>query len=286
MRQALSAARLVTDDENSQHRYLQEASRILSEIDVKMTPPHVGEKIYGMVSELSGNPDPFREQKKEQNRVAQQLLPWMRETLALAGDPLEMAVRLSIAGNVVDPGAQESFDLERSVMKAVDSEGSLESYPALREKVKGAGSILFIADNCGEVVFDRVLIETMLEMSDASITVAVRDKPIINDVTRTEAAEVGLDDFCRVISSGMEMPGTYLPRCSDEFLKIFESADLVIAKGQGNWETLEDCDRELFFLLQAKCRAVAEVYDCEVGQPLLIHKPAGSALQRRRGRAD
>ena len=271
LRQTLSAARLVASDDSFHHRCLQEAARILTRARMDMTPPEVGEEIYRMVREFSGEDDPFRGQKMRQNQVVEALLPWLREAVASAPDPLLMAVRLSIAGNAVDPGAQESFDLERSVMEAVGEEAGLEAYPALRERMAGAKSVLFTADNCGEIVFDRVLLETMLDAFDMEVVLAVRGAPIINDATEVEAREAGMDGLCEIISSGMEMPGTLLPRTTERFREEFSSADLVISKGQGNWETLEESDREIFFLFQAKCTAVARVNDCRVGQALLVH---------------
>ncbi|HEY5527163.1 MAG TPA: ARMT1-like domain-containing protein, partial [Candidatus Anoxymicrobiaceae bacterium] len=189
-----------------------------------------------------------------------------------ADDPLLMAVRLAIAGNTVDPGAQASFDLEKSVTEAILGERGLENFPAFAERLAGAKSVLVVADNSGEVVFDRVLIETMLDARDGEIevTVAVRAAPIINDVTAVEARDVGLDEMAKIISSGSEMPGTVVARSTPEFREAFDSADLVISKGQGNWETLEDSRREVFFMFQAKCPAVAAMNDCPEGALLLL----------------
>ena len=270
MRQTLAAARLVTDDGSFHHRCLREAALILTRAREDMTPPELGEEFYRMVRELSGEDDPFRMQKIRQNEVVEALLPWLRDTVASAPDQLLMAVRLSIAGNAVDPGSQESFDLERSVTEAVGGEAGLGAYPALREGLERAKSVLFIADNCGEIVFDRVLIETMLEGRHIEVTLAVRGAPIINDVTELEAREVGLEGLCSIISSGMEMPGTLLSRTTGRFREAFDGADLIVSKGQGNWETLEEGAREIFFLFQAKCSAVAAVNDCRVGQALLV----------------
>lgn len=273
MRQALSAARLVTDDEEFHHRCLLETAGILGRARRDMTPPEVGEEVYRMVRELSGTVDPFREQKRKQNETVLSLVPWLRETVASARDPLLMAVRLAIAGNAVDPGAQESFDLEKCVMEAIAEEAGLEAYPALREGLSRARTVLVIADNCGEIVFDRVLVEAIRELWQPDIMVAVRGGPIINDATELEAREVGMDRVATVISSGMEMPGTVVDRTTGRFREAFEAADIVISKGQGNWETLEDCGREVFFLLQAKCQAVAALNRCAEGQALLIRKP-------------
>lgn len=271
MRQALAAARLVSDDPEFHHEVMRNTAGLLSGAPRDMTPPEGGELFYRMIRERSGTDDPFREMKKQQNEVVARLLPWLRETVSAADDPLMMAVRLAIAGNAVDPGAQESFELETSVMEAVAGEAGLEAYGALSERLESAKRVLVVADNCGEIIFDRVLLETIRERRpDVEIVLAVRGGPIINDVTMVEARELGLGELCTVISSGLEIPGTVLDRASPEFREVFRDADLVISKGQGNWETLEDCEREVFFLFQAKCPAVAEMNGCPEGQPLLL----------------
>lgn len=274
MRQALGAARLVGGDEEYQHRCLQEAARLLAASERNITPPEAGEGLYAMIREMSGNDDPFAEMKRKQNEAVMAIVPWLRETIAGADDPLLMAVRLAIAGNTVDPGAQASFDLEKSVMEAVEGEGALEHFEAFAERLAGADNVLVVADNSGEIVFDLMLIETMREVrgEELDVVVAVRAAPIINDVTEAEARDVGLHEVARVISSGSEMPGTVLTRTTPEFREAFEAADLVISKGQGNWETLEDSEREVFFMFQAKCPAVAAYNDCEEGALLLLAK--------------
>jgi len=275
MRQALSAARLVSDDADFHHRCLREAAKLLAECPLDVTPPEAGEGLYRLVREMSGNADPFEAQKREQNEAVLDILPWLRETIAAADDPLLMAVRLAIAGNVVDPGAQASFDLETSVTEAVSGERGLEHFDAFVKRLADARSVLLVADNCGEVVFDMVLIETMQEVrrGELDVTVAVRSAPIINDVTEKEAREIGLGELAGILLSGSEMPGTVLARSTAEFRELFGSADLVISKGQGNWETLEDSTREVFFMFQAKCPAVALLNDCPQGS-LLLQKSA------------
>ncbi len=272
MRQALGAARLVGGDSEFQHQVLQEAAKLLAASERDITPPEAGEGLYALIREMSGNEDPFAEMKRQQNEAVLAIVPWLRETIAGADDPLLMAVRLAIAGNTVDPGAQASFDLEKSVMAAVEGEGALEHFEAFAERLAGADSVLMVADNSAEIVFDRVLIETMRELrsDELDVVVAVREAPIINDVTEAEARDVGIDKVARIISSGSQMPGTVLARSTPEFQEAFEDADLVISKGQGNWETLEDSEREVFFMFQAKCPAVAAYNDCEEGALLLL----------------
>jgi len=273
MRQALAACMLASDDVEFRHRAMRAASAHLADCPRDVTPPEAGEGVYRIIREMSGNPDPFAAQKRAQNEAVMEILPWLRETVAAADDPLLMAVRLAIAGNVVDPGAQASFDLEKSVLEATEGESELEYFGAFAGALALAQDVLLVADNCGEVVFDLVLIEAMKEAREGlEVTVAVRAGPIINDVTALEAREVGLDRVARIISSGSEMPGTLLERTTPEFQLAFESADLVISKGQGNWETLEESEREVFFMFQAKCPAVASVCACPEGTPLLLAK--------------
>lgn len=269
MRQALDASRLATGDCGIQLGCLRETARMLSSLPPGITPPEAGEYMYRMIRERAGVKDPYLQQKQEQNQLVSDLLPWLRKTVEDADDPLLVAARLAMAGNAIDPGAQHDFQLEKSVQKALCLEQEMSEYPLFRERLKAAGSILYIADNCGEVVFDRVLIETMYALGCAPVTLAVRAGPIINDVTMTEALQLGLDRLCRVISSGMHMPGTLPGRAEPGFREAFEKMDIVISKGQGNWETLEDCGREVFFLLQAKCEAVALINQVEVGTLLL-----------------
>jgi len=273
LRQALSAARLVCSEESLQVEVLRRAASVLAGAEAGLTPPEVGEKIYRIVREATGNPDPFKEQKRLQNENVISILPRIRRIVSEAKDPLLMALRLAAAGNAIDTGAQESYDLEESIIEAVRSGGKFETYEQFRLSFERAKDALVIADNCGEIVFDKVLIETMLQEKvkpEFKIYLAVRGGPIINDVTLEEAEDLGLSKVCEIVPTGMEMPGTILNRCDPVFLRLFESVDLVISKGQGNWETLEDVDREIYFLFQAKCETVARANNCKIGELLMV----------------
>jgi len=221
---------------------------------------------------MSGNPDPFRSEKDAQNEKALEILPWIEKTVTESKEPLLMAVRLSIAGNSIDLGAQESFEIEENLEKAVSEDRELGDFCRFSDAVSRAREILLIADNSGEIVFDRVLLETIRSQKggNVSLYLAVRGGPIINDVTEREARQCGMDRVAEIISTGMEMPGTVLSRCAPSFVELFWRADLVVSKGQGNWETLEGCGREVFFLFQAKCPVVARLNNCAEGDFLLI----------------
>ncbi len=273
LRQVLAAARLAGGDDFA-IACLKKASEILAQLPDGLTPPEMGEPIYRIVREISGIRDPFSLQKKRQNEVVLALYPWLEERVKDSDDPLLTAMKLAIAGNAVDTGAQESFNLMKSISDALEKEGRYEAYELFRSKLEDSKAILYVADNCGEIVFDKLFIETIIRRLGAvEIILAVRGGPIINDVTEAEAKDVGLGELCEIIPTGMWMPGTLLEKTTEAFKRHFERADLVISKGQGNWETLEETDREIFFLLQAKCPVVARINKCDEGNFLLLHKP-------------
>jgi uncharacterized protein with ATP-grasp and redox domains len=134
------------------------------------------------------------------------------------------------------------------------------------QAVEEAEDILYLTDNAGEVVFDRLLLE---QLPRKKVTVAVRGKPVINDATMEDAEYVGLAEVARIIDNGSDAPGTILSDCSDTFRRRFERADLIISKGQGNYETLADCPRPIYFLLQVKCPIIARDLNCQVGTAIL-----------------
>jgi uncharacterized protein with ATP-grasp and redox domains len=178
-----------------------------------------------------------------------------------AEDPLKTAVMLAITGNVIDFGANPQFRLEEEIQEVAQKEPTINHYEDLEDRLAHAREILYIGDNAGETVFDRVLIETL----GKPVTFVVREGPIINDATREDATKSGLDKVATVVSSGCDAPGTVLSRCTGEFLDHFERADLIISKGQGNYETLSGENRPIFHLLKAKCPVIAKDLGVEVG---------------------
>ncbi len=270
VRQALDATRFVTDDVSVHERVLREVLRAASAMDMRATPPEMGLRIHRAIRELTGVADPYREVKERFNRAALALYPELKERVAEADDPLEAAARLAIAGNIIDFGVQSTLD-EAEVAATIRSalaEPLVGSVEALRQAVERAGSILYLADNAGEIVCDRVLIE---ELPLDRVAVAVKGGPIINDATLADAEAAGLTGLVEVIDNGSDAPGTLLGTCSAAFRRRFEQADAVIAKGQANYETLSEADHDLFFLLKAKCAVIARDLACPVGSLVLRH---------------
>lgn len=266
LRQAYSTLKLITQDEEVQEALLKEIMGELAQYKGEDPPPKVSQIVYGTIAQRLGVTDPYRKKKQECNRMALELYPHLKEMVRKAPDPLLMGVKVAIAGNIIDFGVGRTFELETGeALEKLDL--VVSHYARFREDLERARRILYIGDNAGEIVFDRVLIE---EMEGKEVTFAVRSAPIINDVTLEDAKEVGMDQVARVIESGSRVPGTFLEESTPEFRALFFDADMVISKGQGNFETLEDAPRPIYFLFRAKCDVVAQLLGVEMGSTLLI----------------
>jgi len=252
--QALRAGRMATDDEQTLKHLLDELGTMLSHISLESTPPETGRLIYRMVREITGNPDPFRKLKRESTQQALALYPSLKRTIDESNDNLLTAIRIAIAGNVIDFGASATFDIDATIKEALEKDFASSDYIAFKRRLEESNTILYIGDNAGETVFDRLLIEQM----NKPVTYVVRETPVINDATTEDAVQAGLDQVATIVSSGTDAPGTILSMCSPEFRQILDRAEFIIAKGQGNYEGLSNENRLIFFLLMAKCRIIAD----------------------------
>ena len=220
---------------------------------------------------MTGVDDPYRAVKDRFNRMALDMLPELAAVVKQAADPLEMAVRSAIAGNVIDLGVNGEItedEARRCIQGALDEPfgGDVDAF---RQSVSMATNILYLADNAGEIVFDRLLID---QLPSVRLTLAVRGRPILNDATMADARAAGLCDLVNVIDNGSDAPGTVLGVCSEAFRQQFAEADLIIAKGQGNFETLSDGKADIYFLFKVKCPVIAR----HIGLPLGTHVLARS----------
>lgn len=233
---------------------------LLPQLDPQGTPAENSTLILRKVNELLDIEDPFHRAKMESNELALKLLPQLKEKIQQCNDPLFMSLKISVAGNIIDMGILKDFDVEASIQEAIVKNFARDDYESFQQKLKKAREILILGDNSGEIAFDRLLAEQLFEFG-IKVTYAVKDRPILNDATMEDAAFVGMTDQVRVISNGSGFLGTILEDCSEEFKLAYEKADLVISKGQANYESLEAFgkeDRRLYFLLRAKCEIVAE----------------------------
>jgi len=270
MRQALQAARFADIDEAGQKRILLSVMSALESMPDGASPPTMAREIHRLVREIGGNPDPYRTVKVSSTEHALTWYPVLRERIDAADDPLDMAIRLSIAGNIIDLGASVDYDLEESIDRVLSQPLAIDGTAELRRRLGEVSRVLYLGDNSGETVFDRLLIETM----DVPVTYVVRGAPTINDATRQEAIEAGLEAVAEIIDNGSDAPGTLLETTSPAFRERFDSAELILAKGQGNFESLSHVDAPIAFLLQAKCSVIAG--ELGVDEKSLIVKSPGN----------
>lgn len=262
IRQTLDAARHLNVEDATARDLLRRTLELLPQLDWDLPPPAIAREIHRSIRQLTGGPDPYLRAKLSETHLALELLPSIEGIVAASEDPFLSAVVFSIAGNAIDLGAKAPSDVDVKEMfhRALATPVDNAAVRRLESAVQDAERVLFLADNAGEIVFDRPLLE---KIGHQKVTVAVRGAPVINDATLDDAERSGITDRFRVISNGSDTPGTWLSDCSSAFLEHFEQADLVIAKGQGNYETLSDQPANLFFLFIAKCAAVAEALGVE-----------------------
>jgi uncharacterized protein with ATP-grasp and redox domains len=252
--QALRAGRIATDDERKIKRILDEIGIVLKDIPLESTPPETGRLIYEKVREITGNYDPYKEIKIEITHKALSLYHSLKQKVEQSDDSLLSAIRIAIAGNVIDFGVNRNFDIEKEIHEALEKDFAIYDYTKFKECLDKADEILYIGDNAGESVFDRILIEELKK----PVIYVVRDEPVINDVTYEDAILAGIDKVATIVSSGTNAPGTILTTCSSKFQKIYHAAKCVISKGQGNYEGLSDEKKSIFFMLKAKCYVIAK----------------------------
>ena len=254
-RGSLDAARLATDDESKQQEVLRRALSHLATMNMDDPPPLMARFIQETIEALTGVSDPFKRLKDKYNDFALELFPELEKKAA--GKGFETAVRLTIAGNIIDFGAHNSVG-KKKVLSTIEEalvqplNGDVKK---LEQACQNAGRILWLADNTGEIVFDKLL---LARLDREKVTYAVRGGPTQNDATMEDAEYTGITQMVTTIDTGAAIPGVILEHCSDEFRQVFESADLIIAKGQGNFETLDPEDERIFFLFKAKCPVVAD----------------------------
>ncbi|UPU89686.1 ARMT1-like domain-containing protein [Demequina sp. TMPB413] len=261
---------MVTEDEAAQHAVMTETFALLQQLPAGVTPPEITYAVHGIVRDRLGDTDPYRDAKAESTRLALALYPRLKELVAASADPLDAAVRLAIAGNIIDFGVSDAVpDLWATVERVLAAPLAIDHLAALREALATADHVLYLADNAGETVFDRVLIEEL----SPPVTYAVKGGPVLNDATRDDALAAGVDSCAAIVDNGSAAPGTILDLCSLPFRELFDAAPVIIAKGQANYETLSETGPRVFCLLQAKCPVIARD----------LVAPVGGSIVRRSG---
>lgn len=260
-KQALYTAKLCTDSKSTQRLVLDKAAEILTRLDLNVSPPENSIAIYQAVAQLCGVADPFKSLKDYANLHAAKLANVVTEKISSANDPLLAAIKFAIAGNVIDYGSHQDFNIDQTISACLDQNLAINHYPQLCNSLEKANTILYLGDNAGELVFDRLLIKLL----QSKVYFAVKEQPIINDALTEDAFFCGLNEDCEIVSNGTNCPGTPINKCSPEFTNIFHTADLIISKGQGNFETLSEVNTPIFFLMTVKCPVVGK-HAAEIAQ--------------------
>ena len=277
-RQALDAAQIAGADELIQKKIIDELSQLIPNFSLETAPPEMGREIYSLVGKISGVKDPFKEIKENSNKFALKLYPELKKEIENSEDRLLAAVKLSIIGNIIDYGAKNSLNVAEEIDYLFQGNFIINNknnsttfkYNQFKEALNKVDTIIYLADNAGEVVFDRLLIEELVKELGKEVIYVVKGKPIINDALIEDAIFCGVNKVTKITSSGSDAPGTILKYCSPEFMKLYQDAELIISKGQGNYEALSEEDKSIFFLLRAKCPVIAEDVGCRVGDMVLV----------------
>ena len=242
--------------EEKKEELMRQLLSFLSEADYKDSPPEMGAELHRMIRKSLQTPDPYLKIKKEYNQMMLDLYPSFKEMVEQSDTPFDTAMRLAIGGNVIDFGAKYQFDVMETIHSAMVSELAIDDSASLQKVLGNAQSLLYIGDNCGEIVLDKIFLE---HLNVPEKIFVVRGGPIINDITVDDARMVGMDKVARVVTTGDDSPGAVWERSSEEFRRLFNEADVVISKGQGNLEGLiERKHKNLYYLLVTKCELIAE----------------------------
>jgi len=253
--QGLRTARIATDDERLHERVVLEIVDRLQQFDFSLAPAVNSMIAYDTVAAVTGNPDPFRAKKREHNDIALAMEHELDRIVESALDKLHTALQLSAAGNVIDMGVMRSFDIKGAVHQVLEQGFAADDYTEFRQSLAVAEEVLLVGDNAGEIVFDKPLVKALSE--HAGVIYSVKSAPIINDATMEDAEYTGMTEIATVVATGTGAIGAPPDLVSDEFREVLDRSDLIVAKGQGNFETMDVLPHDIFFILKAKCPVVA-----------------------------
>lgn len=276
VKQAVESSRMVTKDETIICSIVQKIFKELADFDLTVTPPELVQFVHAIIRAELNNPDPFAAIKQMSTERALLLKPQAETAIAKATDKLAMSIAFAIAGNILDFGMKTEWNESKIAASFADAENKAAQFSPmilneLRAELAQAKTVLILGDNAGEAVFDQLLIKHL--PTKAKIYYAVKGSPVINDVTVEVAIESKIDQVAEIISNGIDIPGTVVKKCSAEFQSLYDYADVVISKGQGNFETLNEEKRKIWFLFQVKCPVIAKHYKLTVGDWQIMSTP-------------
>lgn len=273
VQQVLNTARIATSDEKKHEQVLREVMRYLHKADWNVTPAALSTKAYAIVHKITGNPDPYRAIKEKQNKLALKLLPEIKRLLERSKDRLHTAAKLAVVGNIIDCGQGRIPDVIAELRADMKLPMAIDDFADFRRAFMRAKRIFYACDNAGEIVFDKVFMQEMKrERPDIELIACVRGSPILNDATLKDAHSVRLTEVAQVIDTGIAAIGMPLPLLPNRVRRLIDSSDIIISKGQGNFETLDEItDGRVYFILRAKCTLIASKFDVPLHAIIFKH---------------
>jgi len=277
-KQIIEVCRIMNLTDEETKKILDKLALHIPEIEMAASPPAISQFIYRMIKEQTGNPDPYKELKQKSNEIALEIYPELKKMVQNSENRLLKAVEIAIAGNIIDYGTMSNLNIDTEIDLIINSEEDkirnedtkYFEYAEFINSLKKTKVLLYLADNAGEIIFDRILIEEIkATYPDIQIYCAVRGYPIINDCTISDTVSSGIDKIVTVISNGTDAPGTILKECSKEFLDIWNRSDLIVSKGQGNFESLSEAQENIFFMFMVKCQVLAKDIGCNLRDVIL-----------------
>lgn len=268
--QALNTARIVSNDPAIHHKILERVARLVPGRSMRMSPAAYSRPAYTEVAAVTGVRDPFKKLKAETNRTALRLLPEFRKIVARARNPLDAALHAAVGGNIIDLGIGHKFDIEKDIRSIMRRPFAVNAIARFRKDLGPGRRLLYLGDNAGEIVFDTLLVEQILR-TGTDVTFTVKSGPVINDATMEDAMVSGMTILARVIETGSDDIGISWSRASKQFKNAFRTADVIIAKGHGNFETCDGLPGNIYSLLKAKCGVVAGALGVKVGDIVFHH---------------
>jgi uncharacterized protein with ATP-grasp and redox domains len=275
IQRAIEAARLSSDNQDLQRKIINQVMSYLQEADFDVSPPELGKQIFKILQDITGNKDPYKDLKLRFNQSALNIYQELKRLVYMHEDPVFLAAKLALTGNFFHLQSDTMIKNVREYMDSIqEKQFAVNDYFQLLDDLGEARNILYLADNAGEIVFDKLFIEVLKRFypeRDHSFTVVVRGAPIINDATMEDAQLIDLDKVAHVIDSGDNAPATILRHVSDKMQDYYEQADLIISKGQGNFETLHNENKLIYFMFRVRCPVIADE----------IQSPEGSLILKR-----
>ncbi len=264
-KQALEAGKFATKDEKKIRKILFDFASKIPEINLDLTTPAIIEEIHRNIKNELGINDPYLNYKKKHMKIAGEFYPQVKNLLKNRENKIETALLMSAIGNSIDSGININVDIKNILQNDIREGFVISDINKFKKELDNSEELLIIADNSGEGYFDKILIEELKLKYNIKIYYAVRAEPILNDITLKEAREIGIDEVATLIDSGCKAPGLLLEETTEEFMNIFHNANIIISKGQGNYESLSEYNYEIYYLLKAKCEVMAREFGIKKG---------------------